>query len=186
MTEARDACADPVSANGLCDILDPVAAERAVIEIELVSDLIVNRLRDANCAGLGERFEPGGDIDAIAENVVAVDNYVAEIDADPELKPALGRDGVVYRPRGALHLDRTAQRIDDARKIRQQAVARRADDPSVMRGDQRVNGAPQVAKRAMRAGLILAHQPAEPHYIHMQNGGELPFPGGGFSRRIGG
>ena len=161
-----------------------MAAERAVIEIELVPDLIVDGLRNADCAGLGERFQPGGDIDAIAENVVAVDDHVAEIDADPELETALGRDRVVDRARDALHLDRTAQRIDDARKIRQQAVARRADDPPAMRRDQRVNGAAQLAERPMRAGLVLAHQPAEADHVRMQNSREFSFPGGGFPQRI--
>ena len=69
-----------------------MAAERAVIEIELVPDLVVDGLRDADRAGLGERLEPGGDVDAIAKDVVAVDDHVAEIDADPQLEPALGRD----------------------------------------------------------------------------------------------
>ena len=78
-----------VSANRLGDVLDAMAAERAVIEIELVPDLVVNGVRDANSAGLGERFEPGGDVDAIAEDVVAVDDDIAEIDADPQLETAL-------------------------------------------------------------------------------------------------
>ena len=84
-----------------------------------------------------------------------------------------------------LHLDGAVQRIDDARKIRQHAVARRADDPPAMRRDQRVDGAAQLAERLMRACLILAHQPAETDHIRMQDGGEFPLPGGRFPRRIG-
>ncbi len=118
-----------------------MAAERAVIEIELVSDLLVDGLRDADGAGLGERLEPGGDVDAVTKNVVAVDDHVAEIDADPQLEPALGRNGVIDGARGTLHLDGAVQRIDDARKIRQQAVTGRADDPAAVRRDQRVYGA---------------------------------------------
>ena len=161
-----------------------MAAERAVIEIELVSDVVVNGLRDADGAGLGERLEPGGDVDAIAKDVVAVDNHVAEIDADPQLQAALGRDRVVDRARGPLHLDGATQRVDDARKIRQHAVARGTDDPPAMRCDQRVDGAAQLAERSMRAGLILAHQPAETDHIGMQDGGELPLPRGSFPRRM--
>ena len=157
-----------------------MAAERAVIEIELVPDLVVDGLRNADGAGLGERLEPGGDVDAIAEDVVAVDDHVAEIDADPQLETALGWDGVVDGARGALHLDGATQRVDDARKIRQQAVACGADDPPAMRRDQRVDGAAQLAERSMRAGLILAHQPAETDHIRMQDGGEFPLPRAGF------
>ena len=130
-----------IGADRLGDILDAMAAERAVIEIELVSDVVVNGLRDADRAGLRERLEPGGDVDPVAKDVVAVDDHVAEIDANPQFQTALGRDRVVDRTRGPLHFDGAVQRVDDARKIRQQAVACGADDPSAMRRDQRVDSA---------------------------------------------
>ena len=63
-----------------------MAAERMVIEIELIPDLLVNAMGDANGARLGERLKAGGDVDAIAEDVVAVDDDVAEIDTDPQLE----------------------------------------------------------------------------------------------------
>ena len=49
-----------------------------------------------------------------------------------------------------------------------------------MRRDQRVDGAAELAERLMRARLILAHQPAEPDHVRMQNRGELALAGGGF------
>jgi hypothetical protein len=153
-----------------------MAAERPEIEIELVFDLVVDRLRDADGAGLRERLEPGGDVDAIAKDVVAVDDDVAEIDTNAQFEPALGRERVVDRSRGPLHLDSAVQRVDDARKIRQQAVSCGTDDPPATRRNQRVDSAAQLAERSMRAGLIFAHQPAETDHIGMQNGGELPFP----------
>ena len=54
-----------------------------VTEIELVLHLLVDGLRNANRARLGERLEPGGDVDAIAKNVVPIDDDVAQIDTDP-------------------------------------------------------------------------------------------------------
>ena len=41
----------------------------------------------------------------------------------------------------------------------------------------------ELAESLMRAGLILAHQPAEPDHIRMQDGGEFSLPGGRFPRR---
>ena len=82
-----------------------MATERMVIEIELVLDLLVDSLGDANGAGLGERLEPGGDVDAIAKDVVAIDDHVAEIDTDPEFETTFGRDRVVDGTRRSLHLD---------------------------------------------------------------------------------
>jgi hypothetical protein len=54
-----------------------------------------------------------------------------------------------------LHFDGAVQRVDDARKIGQQAVARGSDNPPAMRRDQRVEGAAELAERSVRAGLIL-------------------------------
>src|SRR5215472_4736489 len=87
-----------VGAHWLGDILDAMTAQWAVIQLELVPDLVINGLRDAYGARLGERLEPGGDIDAIPEDVVAIDDDVAEIDPDPQLEPAFRRHRVVYRP----------------------------------------------------------------------------------------
>ncbi len=66
-----------------------MSAERAVIEIELVPDVLVDGVRNADSAGLRQCLEPGGDVDPVTENIVAVDDHVAEIDADPQLEPAL-------------------------------------------------------------------------------------------------
>src|SRR6516162_10269134 len=126
-----------------------MTAERAVVEIELVPNLVVDRLRNAYRARLRERLEPGGDVDPVAEDIVAVDDH-----------------------------------IDDARKIRQQAVTGRADDPSAVRGDQRVDGAAQFAESLMRAGLILAHKPAETGHIGVQDGRELSLPSRSLLRNI--
>src|SRR4029077_20495307 len=63
-----------VSAHRLDDILYTMATERVVTEIELVLLLLVDGLRDANRPRLGERLEPGGDVDAIAKDVVPIDN----------------------------------------------------------------------------------------------------------------
>jgi hypothetical protein len=51
-------------------------------ETEPVADLIVHRGRDAQTARLGEGFDPRGDIDAVVEDVVALNDDVPEIDPD--------------------------------------------------------------------------------------------------------
>ena len=56
-----------------------MATERVVTEIGFVLDLLVDGLRNANRTRLGERLQPGGDVDAIAKDVVTIDNDVAQI-----------------------------------------------------------------------------------------------------------
>ena len=50
---------------------------------------------DADAAGLGDRFQPGCDIDAVAENVVVVKNDVTDVDTDPEFNPSILRRTVI-------------------------------------------------------------------------------------------
>jgi hypothetical protein len=62
-----------------------------VIEIELIPDLLVNSVGDANGAGAGESLEAGGDVDAVTEDVSAINDHIAEIDTDPEFEtPSAG------------------------------------------------------------------------------------------------
>ena len=84
-----------VSANRLGDILDAMAAERMVIEIELIPDLLVDSAGDANGAGSGESLKASCDVDAITEDVATIDDHVAEIDADPQFEAPIRREEVV-------------------------------------------------------------------------------------------
>jgi hypothetical protein len=106
-----------------------------VIEIELIPDLLVNSVGDANGAGAGESLEAGGDVDAVTEDVSAINDHVAEIDTDSEFETPVGRDGVVDGASRSLDLDGAVERVDNTRKIRKKAVPRRADDPPATGGD---------------------------------------------------
>ena len=72
-----------------------MAAERMVIEIELIPDLLVDSLGDANGARSGESLKTGCDVDAITEDVATVDDHVAEIDTDPQFEAPIRRDETV-------------------------------------------------------------------------------------------
>jgi hypothetical protein len=82
------------------------------------------------------------------------------MNTDAEFDALGGRDLGVARDHRALHLDRTAHRVDDAGEFDQQAVAGRFDDAAAVLGDLRVTklaaDRPQSGKRALLIGL---HQP---------------------------
>ncbi len=99
-------------------------------------------------ARVGQTLQPVGDVDAVAVDVVALDDHVAEIDADAELKPAIGRNVGIALGLGALDLDRAAQRIDHAVELDQQPVAHGLDQPAVMGGDLRLEHLVQVGLKA--------------------------------------
>ena len=75
--------------------------------------------RNTDPASLGERFETRRDIDAIAEDVISLGDYIAKIDADPKPDSPLGSQIRVAVDHPALYLAGTAHRIDHARKFHQ-------------------------------------------------------------------
>ena len=93
---------------------------------------------DADPARLGQAFQPRRDIDAVAIDVVALDDDVAEIDADAELDARCPPARRVALGHLALHVDRAAHRVDDAGELDQQAVASGFDDAAAMLLDLRV------------------------------------------------
>ena len=78
---------------------------------------IVDRIGDEHAARIGEGFDPCRDVDAVAIEVVALDDHIAEIDADAQFDAIVRSDTGVSLGHRLLHLDLAAHRIDDARKF---------------------------------------------------------------------
>ena len=112
------------------DVLERELAQVLEAEVELAADLVVHLAGDADTAWLGPAFQPGGDVDPVAVDVLALDDHVADVDADP--KPdALGRGQVQLAPGHAvLDRHRAGDRLDDGSELAQGAVARQVDDPA--------------------------------------------------------
>jgi hypothetical protein len=70
--------------------------------------MIMNRIGDEHPAGIGQGFDPRRDVDAVAIEVVALDDHIAEIDADAQLD-AVVRPDAVFRS-GIACCTSTAQR----------------------------------------------------------------------------
>ena len=150
-------CCSPISSNG---------------DGELVAHLIPHHPADADAARFRQGFKARRDVDAVAEDVVLVDNDVAEIDADAEIYAPLGWHAGVARGHLALHLDRASNRIDHARKLAEQTVARRVDNAAAMLLDLGVGYlSPQRLQRSERAFLIRPHQARVARDIGRQNRG---------------
>jgi len=120
----------------------------------------MHRVGDEHPAGIGERFDPGGDVDAVAVEVIALDDDIAEIDADAQLDAAVRADAGVAFGHRLLHRDGAAHRVDDAGKFHQQAVAGGLDDATAVFGNLRIEElAAQRFEAFVSALLIGAHQP---------------------------
>ena len=114
----------------------------------------------------GNAFEPSRKIDAVAENVVAVDDDVADMNADAEFEPDFLRDVGVLSGNAALDFHSAAHCIHGTGEFQQHTVAGGLDDAATMRGYSRVNkGLSDSLQPGQRAFLVSPHQAAIPGYI---------------------
>ena len=103
-------------------------------------------LRNADAAGIGNPLQARGEIDAIAEDVVAIINDdVADIDAGTKIESFERGGSQVALGHAQLHVDRAANRIDYARELHEQTVTGRLDDSTVMFSDLGVDQLPPVS-----------------------------------------
>src|ERR1700737_3372763 len=95
---------------------------------------------------------------------------IADIDPHPELDAAIGRHIGISLRRLALHFDGATYRVDDARKLDKQAVARSLDDATAMFLDFGVGQlAPKRLQPRERPFLIRPHQARIPRHVRREN-----------------
>jgi hypothetical protein len=94
--------------------VEALLAEVAEGEVELADGVFLHPRRDADAARLGQRFEACRDIDAVAEDVAILGDYVALVYADAELDADVGCHRGVALAHRRLHFCRTAQRVNRA------------------------------------------------------------------------
>ncbi len=97
-------------------------------DTDLAADLALGVIGDADAAGLCDSLKARGDVDAVAENIVVVDNDVADVNADAEFDPDILRHAGVLRGHAPLDFYGAFHGIDRAGELDQHAVACGLDD----------------------------------------------------------
>jgi hypothetical protein len=154
----RSAQAHVVDVNRLADVLDGVIAEILELERQLLRDMLVNVGGNADAAGLGQGFQPGCQIDGIAIQAAAVDDDVADIDADAEQHLVAFRQVERLLGKGALDLGCGAHGLHRAAELGHDGIARRAEDPAAELCDDPLDHGMTGAQRAVRALLVDLHE----------------------------
>jgi hypothetical protein len=139
--------------------------------------MVADRAGYANPAGLGDPLQSGGDIHAVAVDVVVFGNHnVAEIDSDPEYDPLIIRSRDVALGHPALHRNRTGDGLNDARELDQDAIAGGLDDAAPVFCNIRID---QFAAVTLKPGkspsLVPAHKAAVTDDIGGENGRKPAF-----------
>src|SRR5439155_26398673 len=81
-----------IDAHGIRDVLDLAIPERLIAAHHLVLDLLVDRARDVDRTRLGNTLDAGGNVDAVAVDIVLLNDDIAEIDANSVFDPGILRN----------------------------------------------------------------------------------------------
>src|SRR5215471_10794621 len=157
------------------DVLDLLLAHVLERNGELVAHLIAYHPADADAARFSQGLKARCDVDTVAEDVVVVDDDVAEIDPDAEIDAPFGLHAGIACGHLALHLDRATNRIDHAHKLAKQTVARCVDDAAAVLPDLGVgNLSPQRLQRSERAFFVRPHEARVARDVGRQDRCEAP------------
>ena len=138
--------------------------------------MVADRARYADPARFGDPFQSCRDIHPVAMDVVALDDDVAEVDADPEYDPLFFRGRHVAFGHSPLHRDRAGDGLNHARELDEDAVAGRLDDAALVLGDLRIDEFTAMASEPREgAGFVLPHEAAIAGHIGGENGREPAF-----------
>ena len=153
------------------DVLHLVLAKIDELEREPIASLRVDRFRDAHSTRVGQRFQAGGDIHAVAHEIVALDDDIAEIDADTKPQTARLRKIGVLPVEFELDFGGAPNRFHRARELGDDAVASAPEHPSLMLLNQSVNDLAMRPEGRKCPLLVPAYQPAITNCIGGKDGG---------------
>ncbi len=168
-----DISADAERPNRLTDILDPLRPQVVEVHLDFRDDLLMDTAGNDHGTGLRQPLQTRGDVHAIAEDIVVLNDNIAEIDANSELDAAGLWRFRVSRRHAILKRHGAPDGIHHAGELGQEPIPRRLDNPSSVLGDA---GLDQLAKvggeRGQRAFLVLTHQPRVTRNVGGEDGGE--------------
>ena len=116
--------------------------------------------RQEDAARLGDAFQAHGDIDAFALDIVALDQDLAEVDADAEQHALPGGHAGIAPLHQPLDLDGAVHGADHRREFGEHAVAGDIDDSAPLPFHDRAQGGQVLAHAPRGALLVHPHEPA--------------------------
>jgi hypothetical protein len=145
-------------------------AQISELDCDLSAYLIIGRRRDADTTRFGYTLKPCCNIHAVTENVIALDQDVAEVDPDPVQHTPVLWDALVAFGHHRLHRNRALDRIDHRGKLKQHAVSGSLDETPAMLCHRRIGDGAVFAESARCTDLVEAHEPRVTGYISRDDG----------------
>ncbi len=152
--------ADAINSYQLSDILELALAHIVICKICFPPDFLIDLARNTDTAWFRYPLKSRRNINAVAENPVAVVNHVAEINANAKLHAPPRLNVRIALDHFSLNCDGAIDRNNDARKLGQYAVACSIDDASAKLVNHWQDNSLVASKVAHRARFVGPHQGA--------------------------
>src|SRR5262249_5157587 len=112
------------------DILKLLLARILKIYVDLAAHLTVSVVGNADTAGLGNAFQPRGNINAVAEDILVLDHDIADVNAYSQFDALVGLHARIAFSHATLNVDGAPRSVDRTDKFDQHTVARTFYDPA--------------------------------------------------------
>jgi hypothetical protein len=140
------------------DILDQLLAQILEDQSPAMTQVIAHAPRDADLATVNQAFEPCGHINPVTEQVALLDHNVTDIDADPEAHSARFRFTRIGTLKRCLDFDRAVNRLKNAGKLSEHAVAGRVRNSTSITRYQLIDKSPTNGQSYHRCFLVAVHK----------------------------
>jgi len=138
--------------------------------IGFAPNLPVSIIGNADAARLCDRFKACGNIDAIAEDVVFIDDDIADVYSNTEFDSRLRQHVGIWRSHRTLNFHGTTRGIDHAGEFHQHPVTGRLNNATAMRSNCGIDeGFSCRLEPSQRAFLVGLHQATIAGDIRRQN-----------------
>ena len=161
---------DAIHAHRLLDVLDLPATQIFVTDVQFALELIKCRAGQVNSIRFTQLLQTCCNIDPIAIDVVALDQYVPEIDPDAEVNvPAFRKLQISFDDR-ALDGDRGRHSIHHAAKLDQHAITGCFHDAAIVPCNFRIDQfVPHQLECFKGSGFIGFHESREVNHVGSKN-----------------
>ena len=105
------------------DVLERLLSQVYEFRLDPPSHMLVGRAGNAHAAGFRDTLQAGGDVDAVAKDILAFDQHVAKMDADPVENAFRLERAFVASGHLPLHRQGALDRRDDGREFDEHPVA---------------------------------------------------------------
>jgi hypothetical protein len=158
--QGYDPAASDIYAYRPRNVLELLLPSILEIYIQLIADLVIRGVPNANSTGLRYPLQPSRYIHTIAEQILTLDDDVTEIDACAEVDPLLGREIGIPADHPVLDIKGTPNRVHNGGKLDENAVACGFHDAAAMeRNGGTDQFAPKFAQALKRALFVNTDQP---------------------------